>query len=41
MLSFIDSSNQQNLDTADDNSHKTDIDLDFEALLESIESTDR
>ena len=48
MQSLIDNPNQQNLDTADDNSDESDIHLDFEPLnqdfeelLGSSESTDR
>ena len=50
MQSLNDNPNQQNLDTADDNSDESDIDLDldfwplnqdFEELVGSSESTDR
>ena len=37
MQSLIDNLNQQNLDTADDNSDKSDIDLDFESLNQDFE----
>ena len=37
MQSLIDNPNQQNLDTADDNSDESDIDLDFGSLKEDFE----
>ena len=47
MQSLIGNPNQQSLDTADDNSDKSDIDLDFKPLNQDLElagsseSTDR